>query len=386
MRDPVLRGAGLSDGRGRPVLLIPGFMAGDVSLELMAGWLRRAGYRTTRAGMRANVDCSGAILERLEKRLDWIVGEQGKRAVVIGQSRGGGLAKVLARRRPDLVCGIVTLGSPQLDPLAVHPLVRLQVEAVGRLGSLGAPGLFRRSCLDGECCAGFWEGLAAPLPDGVGLRVGLLAQRRRGGLARLPGPQRRRARGDRRQPLRHGREPGRVARRGLRARRLQPQRGRAHAAALGRGHAPAEGGLMERARIDVSKDIDGAPVVFACFDLGAAELGASAHAVAATINERFSLAQMSADDVVELRELTALADELGELTSGAGSLVLRPARLSAYRAAIARFVESRDSAEWIREDDREPLAVTRGLLAGLEQLCAEAMRAALEPESAQRRH
>ena len=56
---------------------------------------------------------------------------------MIGQSRGGGLAKVLARRRPDLVCGIVTLGSPQLDPLAVHPLVRLQVEAVGRLGSLG---------------------------------------------------------------------------------------------------------------------------------------------------------------------------------------------------------------------------------------------------------
>ena len=150
------------------MLLIPGFMAGDVSLELMAGWLRRAGYRTTRAGMRANVDCSGAILERLEKRLDWIVGEQGKRAVVIGQSRGGGLAKVLARRRPDLVCGIVTLGSPQLDPLAVHPLVRLQVEAVGRLGSLGAPGLFRRSCLDGECCSGFWEGL-----------VGAAARRRR---------------------------------------------------------------------------------------------------------------------------------------------------------------------------------------------------------------
>ena len=168
MRDPVLRGAGLSDGRGRPVLLIPGFMAGDVSLELMAGWLRRAGYRTTRAGIRANVDCSGAILERLEKRLDWIVGEQGKRAAVIGQSRGGGLAKVLARRRPDLVCGIVTLGSPQLDPLAVHPLVRLQVEAVGRLGSLGAPGLFKRSCIDGECCSGFWEGLSAPLADDVG--------------------------------------------------------------------------------------------------------------------------------------------------------------------------------------------------------------------------
>jgi triacylglycerol lipase len=168
LRDPVLRGEGLRDGRGRPVLLIPGFLAGDGSLGLMAGWLSRAGYRTTRAGMRANVGCSGAVVERLERRLDRVVREQGRRAVVIGQSRGGALAKVLARRRPDLVGGIVTLGSPQLDPLAVHPLVRLQVEAVGALGTLGAPGLFRRSCLEGDCCADFWEQLGRPLPAGVG--------------------------------------------------------------------------------------------------------------------------------------------------------------------------------------------------------------------------
>ena len=94
-----------------------------------------------------------------------------------------------ARRAPPRpVCGLVTLGSPQVDPLAVHPLVRLQVEAVSRLGSLGAPGLFKRSCLDGDCCADFWEHLAAPLPRGVGLRLRLLAQRRHRRLARLPRP------------------------------------------------------------------------------------------------------------------------------------------------------------------------------------------------------
>jgi triacylglycerol lipase len=149
-------------------MLIPGFLAGDGSLGLMANWLNRAGYRATRAGMRANVNCSGAVLERLEKRLDWIVQEQGQRAVLIGQSRGGGLAKVLARRRPDLICGLVTLGSPQVDPFAIHPVVKLQVETISRLGSLGAPGLFKRSCLDGECCADFWEQLAAPVSEGVG--------------------------------------------------------------------------------------------------------------------------------------------------------------------------------------------------------------------------
>jgi pimeloyl-ACP methyl ester carboxylesterase len=167
VRDPVFRGDGMLDGRGRPVLLIPGFLAGDGSLSLMSRWLKRAGYRPSRAGIVANVNCSGVLLPRLEQRLARLVSEQGQPAAIIGQSRGGTLAKVLARRRPDLVAGIVALGSPQVDPFAIHPLVRLQVEAVGRLGSLGAPGLFKRSCLDGDCCSSFWEDLAEPLAPGV---------------------------------------------------------------------------------------------------------------------------------------------------------------------------------------------------------------------------
>jgi triacylglycerol lipase len=164
VRHPILRGKGVADGRGLPVLLIPGFLAGDGSLALMANWLRRSGYRTSRAGVIVNVDCSAAVLTRLESRLERLVAEQGRRAAIVGQSRGGGLAKVLATRRPDLVSGIVTLGSPQLDPLAVHPLVHLQIAAVATLGSVGAPRLFKRSCRDGDCCASFWEDLTAPLP------------------------------------------------------------------------------------------------------------------------------------------------------------------------------------------------------------------------------
>jgi triacylglycerol lipase len=169
VRDPIFRGDGVADGRGRPVLLIPGFLAGDGSLSMMGGWLKRAGYRPIRAGIVANVDCSSVLMPRLEERLERLVSLQGQRAAIVGQSRGGTLAKVLAHRRPDLVSGVVALGSPQLNPLAVHPLVRLQVEAVSRLGSLGAPGFFRRSCLDGDCCSSFWQDLAGPLPRGVRL-------------------------------------------------------------------------------------------------------------------------------------------------------------------------------------------------------------------------
>src|SRR3954471_20869788 len=168
LRDPIFRGEDVLDGRGQPVLLVPGFLAGDDSLSLMTRWLRRTGHQTSKAGIRANVSCSGEALARLEARLERLVERQGQRAAIVGQSRGGTFAKVLAARRPELVSGVVMLGTPQLDPLAVHPLVRAQLLVVGALGTLGAPGFFRRACLAGDCCAEFWEEYATPLPKQVG--------------------------------------------------------------------------------------------------------------------------------------------------------------------------------------------------------------------------
>lgn len=138
---------------------------------------------------------------------------------------------------------------------------------------------------------------------------------------------------------------------------------------------------MFQARIDLSQDLDGDAVVFACLDLAERELAGSAHALAATVSDRFRTSAMSADEVLELRELTALADELTEQSppGGARTLVMRPARLSAYRDALARFVETREEAEWIRDEDRDHLACLRELLLPLEELCGEAMRAALSP-------
>jgi hypothetical protein len=135
---------------------------------------------------------------------------------------------------------------------------------------------------------------------------------------------------------------------------------------------------MVNAHIDISQGLDGEPVVLACFDLGDEQLGAAAHAVTASA-ERFRNAELSVDDVIELRELTALTDELADLAlrPGLRTVVLRPARLTVLRDAVARFVESRDEAEWIRDEDREPLAVVRSLLFSLEELCADALRAAL---------
>jgi triacylglycerol lipase len=167
-RSPVFRGLGLAPGERRPVLLIPGFLAGDASLGTMANWLRRAGYCTHRTGIRANLDCSEEACGRLEARLEHMAERHGERVVVIGQSRGGIFARALGAKRPELVSGIVTLGSPTRSMLAVHPLVLAQVGLVSALGTAHVPGMLRWSCLRGHCCADFRKALTGPFPEDVG--------------------------------------------------------------------------------------------------------------------------------------------------------------------------------------------------------------------------
>ncbi|MGP0037320.1 MAG: esterase/lipase family protein [Solirubrobacteraceae bacterium] len=147
----------------QPVVLIPGFLAGDASLTVMAGWLRRRGHRVRTSGIRFNIGCAGRDLDRL----DAVLTAFGEPVVLIGQSRGGTLARALAARHPDAVAALVTLGSPVLDPLAVSPSVLRTIRSVALLGDLGIPGLFSTECRDGDCCAEFRSLLSEPLPIGA---------------------------------------------------------------------------------------------------------------------------------------------------------------------------------------------------------------------------
>jgi triacylglycerol lipase len=165
-RDAAAVGAAF-DGGGRPVLLVPGFLSGDASLRPLSDFLTAAGYAPRAAGMALNAGCSEATLAALATRLEEEAAAYGGPLAVVGHSRGGMFARVLAVRRPDLVSHVVALGSPHLDQLAVHPLVWASALAVGVLGSTGAGGLLTLRCGRGACCAAFRRDLAAPLPQGV---------------------------------------------------------------------------------------------------------------------------------------------------------------------------------------------------------------------------
>ena len=167
LRSPVWRGRGVPDGGGLPVLLVPGFLAGDPSLAVLERWLRARGYRTCTSRIRVNVDCTRKAVERLERRLVEFTDRAGRPAAVVGQSRGGLFAKLMAIRRPDRVGGIVTLGSPNVDHMAINPLVAAQVRLVAALGSAGVPGLFVDDCLQGGCAGELAEELDRPFPAHV---------------------------------------------------------------------------------------------------------------------------------------------------------------------------------------------------------------------------
>ena len=79
----------LADGRLRdrggardpqPVLLIPGFMAGDASLGVLRAWLERRGHSVATSGMRVNVDCTERIVGRLQAQLRALAAETGDTA------------------------------------------------------------------------------------------------------------------------------------------------------------------------------------------------------------------------------------------------------------------------------------------------------------------
>lgn len=164
---PLWRGEGVPRGDGMPVLLIPGFLVGDSSLRLLAKWLERIGYAPERSGIASNVACSSALVRRLERRLETIAREHRSRVAIVGHSRGGTLAKVLAQRNPHLVSGVVALGTPFLDPFQIDPVVAAAIFATGALGTVGVPGVFGVSCLVGSCCREFWQHYRDPLDRGV---------------------------------------------------------------------------------------------------------------------------------------------------------------------------------------------------------------------------
>jgi triacylglycerol lipase len=111
------------------VMLIPGFMAGDMTLAPLANFCRWLGHRAVYAGILSNSECPRETMRKLNARLALAYEKFEQPIVVIGQSLGGVYAREIAREQPELVERVISLGSPLRMPRS-H--ANLAVEAVAR--------------------------------------------------------------------------------------------------------------------------------------------------------------------------------------------------------------------------------------------------------------
>lgn len=165
LADPVLYGSGgIPRGDGRPVVLMPGFLAGDQTLAVLAIWLRGIGYRSAMCGFITNTGCSDRALDRVERRAQSLSRAHGRRVAVIGHSRGGHYARALAARRPDLVSHAISMGADLQGMFGASAPTLFAVDAARRV--VHAAGRARKEgCLSGHCGCAFSHDFARPFPS-----------------------------------------------------------------------------------------------------------------------------------------------------------------------------------------------------------------------------
>jgi pimeloyl-ACP methyl ester carboxylesterase len=167
--DPVFRGEGVPHGDGAPTLLIPGFLAGDNSLQVMRAWLRRIGYEAHSSGILMNVNCSDRAVDALERRLEAVVHRAGRPAALIGHSRGGHFVKALAHRRPELVASAISLGAGLDTPFNISVPTQTAVATVRAFHAVTSDRIRQNGCFTATCRCRFTKDYTGAFPDVVPL-------------------------------------------------------------------------------------------------------------------------------------------------------------------------------------------------------------------------
>lgn len=138
---PMLRSA--PSGDGHPVLLIPGFVAGEATLVPLAVFLKSRGYAVETWGLGRNLGYHKKFSRALEQKIRFTSHKQNRRVSIIGWSLGGVFAFDAAHAAPECVRTVVSLGSPMKmsprgneAPLAVRAMYRYLGHPMGPVAHL----------------------------------------------------------------------------------------------------------------------------------------------------------------------------------------------------------------------------------------------------------
>lgn len=103
-------------GQPHPVVVLPGLGADDRSTIAIRGFLEILGYQVYGWGRGRNVRPPDADLSAVVEQVLQLRRESSVKVSLIGWSRGGIIAREVARQIPDAVRMVITLGSPFAAP------------------------------------------------------------------------------------------------------------------------------------------------------------------------------------------------------------------------------------------------------------------------------
>lgn len=96
----------------RVVILIPGFATHPLRMRYMARKLESAGHKVKRWGLGYNFGPTEENFQYLSDRVCEVHERYGQGVVLVGWSLGGIFAREVAKRHPEMVSKVVTMGSP----------------------------------------------------------------------------------------------------------------------------------------------------------------------------------------------------------------------------------------------------------------------------------
>ena len=99
-------------GDGHPVMVLPGLGASDASTRPLRGYLADLGYAVQGWELGRNLGRSRVVEQHLVPRLQELRARAGRTVSLVGWSLGGILAREAAKRVPQDVRLVVTMGSP----------------------------------------------------------------------------------------------------------------------------------------------------------------------------------------------------------------------------------------------------------------------------------
>ena len=123
-------------GNGQPVIVIPGFLAPDMSTARLRAFLERQNFRPYSWACGFNIGPMPHVVREVERQVRDLADAAGRAVTLVGVSLGGTTAREIAKSCPGSIARVITLVSPIHLPV-VTPLAPL-AEAASLLWDMTA--------------------------------------------------------------------------------------------------------------------------------------------------------------------------------------------------------------------------------------------------------